>query len=181
MWKLSGTGKKLRVLYGKNIVTFVTFTAEVKMKKLIEQIVKFGVVGIVATIVDWAIFAILVEVYGASAVLAGAVGLKTWKTIATIISFSVSVVVNYIGSMKYVFERRDDMSRTKEFIILLVLSIIGLIINVIIIRALDGIDSYFKDWPAIISRFAYMIPKVIATLVVLVWNFVSRKLLLEKK
>ena len=55
------------------------------MKKLIEQIVKFGVVGIVATIVDWAIFAILVEVYGASAVLAGAVGLKTWKTIATII------------------------------------------------------------------------------------------------
>ena len=52
MWKLSGTGKKLRVLYGKNIVTFVTFTAEVKMKKLIEQIVKFGVVGIVATIVD---------------------------------------------------------------------------------------------------------------------------------
>ena len=119
--------------------------------------------------------------YGASAVLAGAVGLKTWKTIATIISFSVSVVVNYIGSMKYVFERRDDMSRTKEFIIFLVLSIIGLIINVIIIRALDGIDSYFKDWPAIISRFAYMIPKVIATLVVLVWNFVSRKLLLEKK
>ena len=138
------------------------------MKKLIEQIVKFGVVGVVATIIDWVLFAILVELYGASDIFAGVMGLKTWKTIATIISFSVSVVVNYIGSMKYVFERRDDMSRTKEFLIFLVLSIIGLIINVIIIRSLDGIDSYFKNWPAIISRFAYMIPKVIATLVVLV-------------
>ena len=151
------------------------------MKKLIEQIVKFGVVGVVATIIDWVLFAIRVELYGASDIFFFFFFLKTWKTIATIISFSVSVVVNYIGSMKYVFERRDDMSRTKEFLIFLVLSIIGLIINVIIIRSLDGIDSYFKNWPAIISRFAYMIPKVIATLVVLVWNFVSRKLLLEKK
>ena len=36
------------------------------MKKLIEQIMKFGIIGIIATIVDWGIFALLVELYGAT-------------------------------------------------------------------------------------------------------------------
>ena len=151
------------------------------MRKLIEQIVKFGVVGIVATIVDWAIFAVLVEVYNASPAWNTMMGEEDWKTIATVISFTVSVVVNYIGSMKFVFERREDMSRKKEFLIFLVLSIIGLGINVLIIRGLNGMVKLFASWPELIAHFAYMIPKVIATLVVLVWNFVTRKIFLEKK
>lgn len=151
------------------------------MKKLLEQIVKFGVVGIIATIVDWAIYAVLVPLHDASSGLSDAMDIKTWETISAIISFSVSVVVNYIASMKYVFERRDDMSRMREFIIFLILSIIGLGINICIIRGLHGIQEVFETWPAFFARFAYMVPKVIATLIVLVWNFVTRKLLLEKK
>jgi len=73
------------------------------MKKLLEQIVKFGVVGIIATIVDWAIYAVLVPIHGASSGLSDAMDIKTWETISAIISFSVSVVVNYVASMKYVF------------------------------------------------------------------------------
>lgn len=151
------------------------------MKKLIGQIMKFGIIGVIATIVDWGIFALLVEIYGMTNIFASVITLKTWKAVATVISFSVSVVVNYIGSMKFVFERREDMSRTKEFLIFLILSIIGLGINVLIILGLDGIESWFVSWPAIIYRFAYMIPKVIATMVVLVWNFVTRKIFLENK
>lgn len=151
------------------------------MKQLMQQIVKFGVVGIVATLIDWAIFAILVEVYGAVDPLQAWCTMKTWKTVSTIISFSISMVVNYIGSMRFVFERREDMSRTREFIIFLILSVIGLGINVVIIRVLDGMEQWFQNWPAFIAHFAYMIPKVVATVVVLVWNFVTRKIFLEKK
>lgn len=151
------------------------------MKKLIEQIMKFGIIGVIATIVDWGIFALLVELYGVADILANAISLEYWKVVATVISFSVSVVVNYVASMRYVFERREDMSRTKEFVIFLGLSIIGLGINVLIIVGLEGIVKWFATWPAIISRFAYMVPKVVATAVVLVWNFVTRKIFLEKK
>lgn len=151
------------------------------MKKLIEQIVKFGVIGVIATIVDWGIYAVLVPIHGANSGLSGGMDIKTWETVCAVISFSVSVVVNYIGSMKYVFERRDDMSRVREFTIFLILSIIGLIINIGIIRGLHGLQKVFETWPAFFARFAYMVPKVIATFVVLVWNFVSRKLTLEKR
>lgn len=151
------------------------------LKKLIEQFIKFGIIGAIATVVDWGIYAIMVEIYGAVDSLSGIMTLSNWKILATVMSFSVAVVVNYIGSMKYVFERRDDMNRVKEIVIFFVLSIIGLGINVLIIYGLEGIEEWFKTWPAIIYRFAYMIPKVIATMVVLVWNFVSRKIFLEKK
>lgn len=151
------------------------------MKKLLEQIVKFGVVGIIATIVDWGIYAVLVPIHGASSGLSDLMDIKTWETVCAIISFSVSVVVNYIASMKYVFERRDDMSRLREFTIFLILSIIGLVINICIIRGLHDIQKVFETWPTFFAYFAYMVPKVIATVIVLVWNFVTRKLLLEKK
>lgn len=151
------------------------------MKKLVEQIMKFGIIGVIATIVDWGIFVLLVEMYGITDFLKEVISLANWKVVATVISFSVAVVVNYVASMKYVFERRDDMSRTKEFVIFLGLSIIGLGLNVLIIIGLEGIIKWFATWPAIIYRFAYMIPKVVATSVVLVWNFVTRKIFLEKK
>lgn len=152
------------------------------MKKLIEQIVKFGVVGVIATLIDMGIYAIFCEIYKANGGLQSICIEKDWCTLATIISFSVSVTFNYIASMKYVFERREDMSRIKEFAIFMILSIIGLGINVAIIRGLNGWGLWVeKNAPGLIARFAYMYPKVIATLVVLVWNFVSRKITLEKK
>lgn len=146
-----------------------------------EQIVKFGIIGIIATLVDWILYAILVEMYGVTSLAAMGITLKSWKKKSTIISFSISLILNYICSMKYVFERREDMSRTREFVIFLVLSIIGLRINVLIIDLLDGVEQWFENWPALIYHFAYMVPKVVATAVVLVWNFVTRKIFLEQK
>lgn len=138
------------------------------MKKLMEQIVKFGIVGAIATVVDMGVLILLKELFGIN------------PNIAAAISFTISVVFNYICSMKFVFERRDDMSRQKEFIIFLVLSIIGLVINEAIMIGLDGRLEFLKSW-VLIYRWEYMLRKVVATLVVLIWNFVSRKLLLEKK
>ncbi|MBQ3601715.1 MAG: GtrA family protein [Lachnospiraceae bacterium] len=138
------------------------------MKKLIEQIVKFGIVGIIATLIDMGLLMFLKEIFHMNSEIAAA------------ISFSVSVVFNYIFSMKYVFERKDDMSRKKEFIIFVVLSIIGLGINQGIMIGLKG-RLEFLSAVAFLYRFEYMIRKVVATVVVLIWNFVSRKILIEKK
>ena len=146
------------------------------MKKLIDQILKFGVVGIISFIVDFVI------TMAVSTGLRQGAGMGTSQAalIGAFFGFVVSVVVNYILSMKYVFERRDDLDRKKEFIIFVVLSVFGLGINELII--LFCIDIVYANWAwlhALVGATAGA--KMVATAVVMVYNFVTRKSFLENK
>ena len=72
--------------------------------------------------------------------------------------------------MKYVFRRKKNANRVKEFIVFVILSAIGLLLNQLLMwGAVDGMGIY------------YVAAKVLATAVVMVYNFVSRKLILEEK
>ena len=122
------------------------------MEKLIAQVLKFGVVGAVAFVIDYGLMVALTELGGMNPILSAA------------ISFTVSVIFNYVASMRYVFKHREDLSKRREFIIFVVLSVIGLGINELIMWA--GVD---------LAGISYLIVKVFATAVVMVWNFVSRK------
>ena len=125
------------------------------MKKLFDQILKFGVVGILATIIDFGVLYVLSQPLGMDPVLSAG------------ISFCVSLVFNYVASMRYVFRHREDMSRSREFVIFLVLSLIGLALNEAIMAA--GVSVLGN------SALSVMGTKVLATAIVMVWNFVSRK------
>ncbi|MDO4797006.1 MAG: GtrA family protein [Coriobacteriales bacterium] len=125
------------------------------MRKLIEQILKFGVVGFIAFGIDYGLLMLLSQVIGMNPVPSAA------------ISFIVSLTFNYLASMRFVFTHRDDMSRTREFVIFLVLSAVGLGINELIMWAGVALLG--------ISALAVTAVKVFATAVVMVWNFVSRK------
>lgn len=133
----------------------MTTYLEMRMKKLIEQILKFGVVGIIATVIDFGVLYVLSQPLGMDPVISAG------------ISFCVSLVFNYVASMRYVFTHREDMSRSREFVIFLVLSLIGLAINEAIMAA--GVAVLGN------SALAVMGTKVLATAIVMVWNFVSRK------
>jgi putative flippase GtrA len=143
------------------------------MKKLLEQIVKFGVVGVLCFFIDFAIYTILIAVID-------------WQydyVIATFWGFTVSVVVNYILSMKFVFVRKDDMDRRKEFVIFVVLSIIGCILNeLLIILCMNGIYDNWAWLQSVCTReLAKLGGKVVATGVVMIYNFITRKIFLENK
>lgn len=133
----------------------MTTYLEMRMKKLIEQILKFGVVGIIATVIDFGVLYVLSQPLGMDPVISAG------------ISFCVSLVFNYVASMRYVFTHREGMSRSREFVIFLVLSLIGLAINEAIMAA--GVAVLGN------SALAVMGTKVLATAIVMVWNFVSRK------
>ena len=127
------------------------------MGKLVAQIMKFGVVGVIAFFIDFGVMVFLTEVFGMNPVASAT------------ISFTVSVVFNYLASMRYVFQHREGMSRTREFVIFVVLSVIGLIINDVLMWA--GTECASLD---------YRLVKIFATAVVMVWNFVTRKVFLEE-
>ncbi len=135
------------------------------MKKLIEQVVKFGIVGIIALIIDVALLNLLLLVH-LNNVAAGT------------ISFIISLIFNYIASMKYVFKHREDMARWLELLIFVISAVIGLLINDAIIWA-----STFGMAQTLRGTAIYMlrtnIGKLIATVVVAIWNFVIRKWLLD--
>lgn len=82
------------------------------MKRLIQQIFKFGVIGALAFLLDYGVLYVLTEFAGLHYLLSGA------------ISFTVSVIFNYSFSMRYVFSGKEGMSRKKEFIIFVVLSVL---------------------------------------------------------
>lgn len=128
------------------------------MKKLMEQIIKFGFVGFLCFFIDYGIMVLLTECFGVDPLLSSG------------ISFTVSVVVNYILSITFVFETDKKKSRLGEFVIFVFLSVIGLGINELCM------------WVAIrVLGIHYMISKVGATGVVMVYNFISRKMFIEKK
>lgn len=125
------------------------------MRKLIEQFLKFGVVGTIAFCIDYGVLMLLSQVFGVDPVLSAAV------------SFCVSVVFNYMASMRYVFTHRADMSRSREFAVFIVLSAVGLVIN----------EACMAAGVAVLGTSALMVTvtKLFATAVVMVWNFFSRK------
>lgn len=141
------------------------------MKKLVEQIMKFGIVGVLSFGIDFGVYSILVYFTPVPLLVANFFG------------FTISVIFNYIMSMKYVFQRNEDMDRKKEFIIFVILSLIGLGLNELLVWLF--VEYSYKNIAIIAELFSYnmmkMIGKILATGIVMVYNFISRKIFLEKK
>ena len=127
-----------------------------KNQKLINQILKFGVVGVIAFLIDYGLLYILTE-YA-----------NIYYLISSIISFTVSLIFNYILSIKWVFDVTKKQTY-KEVIVFVVLSVIGLGINQLVMYL--GSD---------IMHIYYMLTKLVATAIVMVWNFITRKIFIEK-
>lgn len=139
------------------------------MKNIIQQFLKFGVVGVIAFFIDSGIMMLLHNVCGMPIIP------------ANVISFSVSVIFNYIASMKYVFEGRNDISKTREFVIFIILSVIGLIINTFIMWIIVDVAFSKMNNATALYNILCLGAKIFATAIVTVYNFVTRKIFLENK
>lgn len=141
------------------------------MKKLMEQIIKFGIIGVISFLIDFAIFSLLNY------------ALHVDYLIASFFGFVISVIFNYLLSMRYVFVRKDNADKRIEFLIFVALSAVGLGINELVIwGCVDGIYLHTAALMKLINReLAEMAGKIIATGIVMVYNFISRKIFLEKK
>ncbi|MCF0104514.1 MAG: GtrA family protein [Eggerthellaceae bacterium] len=131
------------------------------MKKLIKQIIKFGTVGVIAFFTDWGLLAFSYEMLYLKLVPFG-------NVISATIGFTVSVIFNYIASMKYVFKHKKGLDRRDEFMIFVVLSVVGLGIN----NGLIWVGSTLMGIHPAIAKIPF-------TAIVMVWNFVTRKIFLD--
>jgi len=128
------------------------------MKKLIEQVMKFVVVGGLSFVLDFIIYYVLTNFFSVYYLTAG------------FFSFTLSLIFNYLMSMKFVFKSKDDLKKTHEFIIFVSLSVMGLGLNLLCLYIL--VDLF---------KMNDLIAKVLVAGIVMVFNFVTRKIFLEQK
>ncbi|MCI7108440.1 MAG: GtrA family protein [Lachnospiraceae bacterium] len=127
-----------------------------RVKKLFLQFCKFGLVGTLCFCIDYGLMILLTE--------SGVLGYFQ----ASAVSFVVSVIVNYILSMRFVFKGKDELSKVQEMTIFIALSLVGLAFNQMIM------------WIAVeFFQMFYAVAKILSTMLVTTYNFVSRKLFLE--
>lgn len=127
------------------------------MKTLIKQIIKFGIVGILAFIIDYGILLFLTET------------LHIHYLFSSALSYIIALIFNYVCSIRFVFNSKKNLNKQKEFLIFCILSFIGLGINQLIMWFMVEKIHIF-----------YAITKIIATVIVMIWNFISRKFFLEE-
>lgn len=136
------------------------------------EIFRFAIVGLVAAVFDFTlcfIFQFLIFKGG-----------KQWYVsgISTMMGFIVGVIINYLMSTYMVYKNtRSNVSKTpKGMALFLILAIIGLFLGI-------GIQYILYDLLNLkvgISIFSYPVCFVLRTLIVMVYNYISRKLIIYK-
>ena len=141
------------------------------MKNLLNQIIKFGIVGLFCFLIDFGITTGFTNLLGIH------------YLISKFLGFVVSAVVNYLLSIKFVFTQKKEMDKKKEFTVFLILSAFGLLINEIVMYlCIDGIYALSGQLQELVSHANMVaLSSILATGIVMVYNFISRKLFLERK
>ena len=122
------------------------------------QFFRYLFVGGIATVVDWAVLFGLTEF------------LNLYHLVSAIFAFVAGLITNFLLSKLLVF--RGSEARTNavmEFLGYALIGVVGLGITELIMFA-------FTDC----MMLHYMLSKAIATVLVLVWNYLARKFLLYK-
>ena len=127
-----------------------------KTKEWAIQFVRFASVGLISLAVD----------YGFMVILNEATDMGYFRACA--FSYTLSILVNYVLSMRYVFHSREDMSKTKEVSIFLGISLVGLGLNQVAMWLLVDVLQIY-----------YAMAKLLAAGMVTGYNFVSKKTFLE--
>ena len=140
----------------KKMLKFFHIKLKHKHEKLFIQIFKFGIVGGTAFVIDFVFLYLFREFLHFPVILANT------------LSFCISVIYNYIASVKWVFDVNKEKDAKKQFITFIIFSVIGLLLNDLIMWiSVDFLSIY------------YLLAKIIATFIVMIFNFVTRKLFLE--
>lgn len=124
------------------------------MQKLLKNLIQYGIVGGIAALAEWISFYIGNELIGVN---------HMWSTC---IGFLAGTATNYLLSSRFVFKKTKYNKGSEVFLVYLV-SLIGLLCNLGLMRLfVDGWDM------------RPMYSKVLATGIVFLWNFMSRRFLI---
>ena len=157
----------------------------IKHKKILLEILRFLLVGGLATLIEWIIAYIVVAFL--PTIIVESINWNVSGTIGTTIGFMISLVFNYILSVIFVYKDKKDVNEGKsfkDFMIFFLISILVLAFQIIFIYLVNDL-LFVKalSWNAILFKnltWGYTITKVFATIVGLIANYIFRKIFIFK-
>ena len=135
-----------------------------------KEVVRFVITGGVCFLIE---FVALVA-------LRDGAGLDT--LIATPIAFLISVIVNYVMCVKWVFDGAGEQGNAQRAGFL-VTSAVGLGLNELLMLLFRA--AFGENTPVVtVAGFTvtmYMVNKMMATVIVMIWNYVTKRWILKRK
>ncbi len=150
----------------------------INQKSLFGEIVRFVLVGGLSTVIDFVTMAIVLYLSAPEnydSFLNVFFGTNKDPTsfaalFGTGLGFSIGVVVNYLLSVFFVFNENGNVRNAKGFLLFAILSLGGLILHELGMWGLH-LKLGVNEW----------IVKIVMTLVVMAYNFITRRLILFNK
>lgn len=145
-------------------------------RKEVVRFLRFAVVGTIGAVIDFGTLNLLVQLAGFP------------KVVANACSFSAAVVSNFVWNRLWVYPETRNDPLTKQFVQFLFVNLAGLLINTAIFY---GSDNWLLGETGVLAGpigalalavgmshfdFAYNAAKILATAVVLFWNFFVNRL-----
>lgn len=150
-------------------------------KALIFEFLRYAVVGGVAFLVDFGTFALLRELaFGGSDGRAAII-------VSTAAGFVLGLAVNYILSMLVVFrtEKQQKQGRNaRAVLIFFAVGLVGLLLTELLQYLGEKVflvSSLGESFDALVRGYGKYAVKVVVAAIVLVWNYVGRKIFVFKE
>lgn len=157
------------------------------IKDLFWEIFRFLLVGGTATVADYIVYYLFRQwIFPASLISESTAWNSISLIIATALGFCVGLIINWILSVKFVYravKNKAEASSKKSFALFTAIGLCGLLItelgmhllvgifpDIVLFEVTEFLGLPWKEWLA----------KVIMTCIVLVWNYVGRKLFIFK-
>jgi putative flippase GtrA len=81
-------------------------------KEKLGEVVRFGIVGLTATLIQYAIYWLLIHAYAPSG---GAAAAHTWATVAMTVGYLVSFAFNFVASTRFTFRVKASAKKGAGF------------------------------------------------------------------
>ena len=149
------------------MITFFALQVEQRLgmnSKEVERFLKFAVVGTIGFIIDFGLLTVFKEFFGFPTV------------VANTLSFCAAVVSNFTLNRYWTYPDSRSKKLSSQLSQFLAVSVIGLLLNDTIVLLLEHpfqalLDTTFTFLPL----SGYIPAKVIATIVVLFWNYIVNR------
>lgn len=122
------------------------------------QLIRYTFVGGLAFLVDFGTLYALTEFFNLHYLLSAG------------IAFVLGLTINYLISIRWVFASRSVKDKKLEFALFALIGFVGLGLNELFIWIFTDLCAVY-----------YLLSKILTTIMVYLWNFFARKLILFKK
>ena len=135
-----------------------------KIKTGLWQVIKFGLVGVSNTVVDFAVLNILVLILGVTD--------GVWLAVINVIAFAFAVTNSYLWNKFWTFKQPGKTDLGGEISKFLAVSVIGAGLNTATVYL---VTTFIEPMFGLSDQLWVNVGKILATVVVLAWNFVGYK------